>query len=70
MQEKEQNKCRIDYEADKIWCRTIRSLAYIFRSFPVGASKLYLANGLVNYGDISSEWHEGSPDWAFGPPAK
>ena len=29
-----------------------------------------LASGLVNYGEISSEWHEGSPDWAFGPPSK
>ena len=28
-----------------------------------------LVSGLVNYGEILAEWHEGSPDWAFGPPS-
>ena len=23
---------------------------------------------LSTYGEIVSEWHEGSPDWAFAPP--
>ena len=27
-------------------------------------------DGPINYGEKSSEWHEGSPDWAFGPPTK
>ena len=25
---------------------------------------------LSSYGEIQSEWHEGSPDWAFAPPLK
>ena len=28
-----------------------------------------LVSGLVSYGEISAEWHDGSPDWAFGPPS-
>lgn len=28
-----------------------------------------LVGGLVSYGEILAEWHEGSPDWAFGPPS-
>ena len=23
----------------------------------------------LSYGEIHAEWHDGSPDWAFGPPA-
>ena len=29
-----------------------------------------LVSGLMSYGEIFAEWHEGSPDWAFGPPSK
>ena len=23
----------------------------------------------LSYGEIHAEWHDGSPDWAFAPPA-
>ena len=33
-------------------------------------NKSEFSEGLIDYGEIQSEWHEGSPDWAFGPPSK
>ena len=31
-------------------------------------SKIQNPEELSSYGEIQSEWHEGSPDWAFAPP--
>lgn len=39
-------------------------------SVPSALSEFCVTDGPINYGEISSEWHEGSPDWAFGPPTK
>ena len=39
-------------------------------SVPSALSEFCIKDGPINYGEISSEWHEGSPDWAFGPPNK
>ena len=39
-------------------------------SVPSALGEFCVTDGPINYGEISSEWHEGSPDWAFGPPTK
>ena len=39
-------------------------------SVPSALSEFCVTDGAINYGEISSEWHEGCPDWAFGPPTK
>ena len=27
-----------------------------------------MTDHLISYGEMKSEWHEGAPDWAIGPP--
>ena len=56
---------------DKIICETENF--FLFLASLICVSSILgdngLVSGLVNYGEILAEWHEGSPDWAFGPPS-
>ena len=44
----------------------LKSLVFV----PSASGEFCVTGGPINYGEKTSEWHEGSPDWAFGPPNK